>query len=386
MQIATLRAYEGRVIAAGLEALIVGPDFDPTDPAEMRRAMHPRKGPEYVLRVMTLGHLRRAFDEAREAVSAVDLIVTHPLALGAQLLARASGRPWASSVLAPISLFSAHDPSLLPASGLERWLVRLGPRGQRLLLRLADLALSRWLAPYREIERELGLPRGPNPILHGQHSPFLVLALFSPLLGPPQPDWPRAAFATGFPFLADPEPLAPEIERFLAAGEPPLVFTLGSAVVGAAGRFYEHSIAATEALGRRALLLVGTDPANRPTRPLSERFLLAGYASHAALFPRAAVVVHQGGIGTSAEALRSGRPMLVVPHSHDQPDNARRLARLGVARVLPAGRYDAKRAARLLAPLLEENETRARARAIGPQIAAERGVANACDAIERLFG
>jgi len=347
--------------------------------------MHKRRGPEYVLREMTLGHLRTAFDDLRPAAEAADLVVTHPLALGAQLFARAADRPWASTVLSPLSLFSKTDPAIFSGVPFEQGLARLGPRGQGVILRLADFVLSRWLAPYREIEAELGLPPGPNPILHGQHSPHLVLALFSPQFGPRQADWPPNTVTAGFPFLADPQPLAPELESFLAAGPPPVVFTLGSAAVGAAGAFYERSIAAIEGLGLRAVLLIGSDPANRPRRLLPSNLLTVGYAPHAALFARAALIVHQGGVGTSAEALRSGKPMLVVPHCHDQPDNAHRLERLGVARVIPAERYTARRARRAISALLADAQTADRARVLGGEIAAETGVANACDALERLL-
>lgn len=385
MTLATLRHYGPRIAAAGLGFHPIGPDFDPTDPVELKRAMHKRRGPEYVLREMTLGHLRTAFDDLRPAAAAADLVVTHPLALGAQLLARAAGRPWASTVLSPLSLFSTTDPAIFSGVPFERSLARLGPRGQRVVLRLADFVLSRWLAPYRAIEAELGLAPGPNPILHGQHSPHLVLALFSPLFGPRQADWPPNTVAAGFPFLADPQPLAPELERFLAAGPPPVVFTLGSAAVGAAGKFYERSIAAVERLELRAVLLIGNDPANLPRRALPRNLLTVPYAPHAALFARAAVVVHQGGVGTSAEALRSGKPMLVVPHCHDQPDNAHRLVRLGVARAIPAERYTARRAARALAALLQDAAAAERARVLGEQIAAETGVSTACEALERLL-
>ena len=321
--VATVRHYGPRVAAAGLDFHPVGPDLDPTDPVTLRKAMDKRHGPEYVLREVTLGHLRSAVDDLRPAVAATDLVVTHPLAIAAQLLARQRGRPWASTVLSPLSLFSTTDPPVFSGVPFEQSLARLGPRGQRILLRFADFKLSRWLAPYRALEAELGLAPGPNPILHGQHSPHLVLALFSPLFGPRQADWPVHTVATGFPFLDDRQGHSLELDRFLADGPPPVVFTLGSAAVGAAGDFYERSITAVERLGVRAVLLIGDDPANRPRRALPPRLLALPYAPHAALFPRAALVVHQGGIGTTAEALRSGKPMLVVPHSHDQPDNAR---------------------------------------------------------------
>jgi UDP:flavonoid glycosyltransferase YjiC (YdhE family) len=163
------------------------------------------------------------------------------------------------------------------------------------------------------------------------------------------------------------------------------VFTLGSAAVGSAGDFYEHSIEAAIRLGKRALLLIGRDPANRPRREMPPTILAAPYAPHAAVFPRASVIVHQGGIGTTGEAMRAGRPMLVVPFGQDQPDHARRLKRLGVARSIPVELYDARRATRAINELLQDGAGVDRARAMGELVRKEAGVQNACDAIERLL-
>jgi UDP:flavonoid glycosyltransferase YjiC (YdhE family) len=140
-------------------------------------------------------------------------------------------------------------------------------------------------------------------------------------------------------------------------------------------------VRAAEVIGCRALLLVGRDPRNRPTCALPPAMLTVEYAAHAALFPRAAAVVHHGGIGTTAAALRAGRPMLVVPHAHDQPDNAFRARRLGVARVLNADRYRADRAAAHLRTLLTVASYRTRARVVADQIARENGARTAADTI-----
>jgi UDP:flavonoid glycosyltransferase YjiC (YdhE family) len=171
------------------------------------------------------------------------------------------------------------------------------------------------------------------------------------------------------------------IEGFLDDGEPPIVFTLGSSAVGAAGSFYDESVGAAEATGRRAILLAGPDPRNRPRRPLPRTILTAEYAPHGALFPRAAAVVHHGGVGTTAAALRAGRPMLVVPHAHDQPDNAFRAEKLGVARVLDARRYRADRAADHLRALLGTPSYQANARDVAERIAQEDGARTAADTI-----
>jgi UDP:flavonoid glycosyltransferase YjiC (YdhE family) len=130
-----------------------------------------------------------------------------------------------------------------------------------------------------------------NVLLWG-HSPHLSLGLFSPVLAAPQPDWPANAHATGFPFLSHSDGNTPELQEFLDSGELPIVFTLGSAAVGAVGDFYEQSAEAASRLGRRALLLVGRDPHNQPRR-LPPGLIAVQYAPHSAVFPRC-VNVHQG--------------------------------------------------------------------------------------------
>ena len=211
--------------------------------------------------------------------------------------------------------------------------------------------------------------------------------MFSRVLGEPQPDWPVRTHLTGFvPYNGQPAPLPPDLETFLSDGDAPIVFTLGTSAVGAAGAFYDESAAAARRLGRRAVLLVGRDPANRPRAPLTANLIAVEYASHAALFPRAAVVVHHGGVGTTGQVLRSGRPMLVVPHAHDQPDNAHRVERLGVARVLSPPRYTAARAARALISLLDDSRYAERAIGAAAVVRGEPGVDAACEMILETLG
>jgi UDP:flavonoid glycosyltransferase YjiC (YdhE family) len=258
-------------------------------------------------------------------------------------------------------------------------------------MRFLKGTLESWSEPVYELRAELGLPRVRHPIFDGQHSPYRVLALFSPLFAEPQPDWPPQTRVTGFCFYdrrdapEDAPGLDPSVARFLDAGDPPIVFTLGTAAVFAAGDFYRESIAAARALGRRALLLVGDHAHNPLPAPLPEGVAAFDYAPFGELLPRAAAIVHQGGVGTTAQALRSGRPALVVPHAHDQFDNGERARRLGVARWLPRARYNARRAERELRRLLEDPAYATRAAEVGRRLRAENGVANACDRIEELL-
>jgi UDP:flavonoid glycosyltransferase YjiC (YdhE family) len=256
----------------------------------------------------------------------------------------------------------------------------------RVIARFARWVTRSWPEPIYQLRAELGLGRGPDPIFEAKHSPYLVLAMFSPLLGEPQPDWPAATRVTGFVFYdgdAGQRELPAALEDFLQQGPPPLVFTLGSAAVLDAGDFYQQSALAAELTGQRAVLLVGSDPRNVPLT-ISSNICVAHYAPYSKLFPRASVIVHQGGVGTTAQALISGKPMLVMPYSHDQPDNARRVRRLGVARVIRRRRYRADLAAERITLLLENAKLRRRAAKIGEQLRAENGLKAACDALEEL--
>jgi len=179
--------------------------------------------------------------------------------------------------------------------------------------------------------------------------------------------------------------LAPHLETFLASGPPPVVFTLGSAAVLAAGRFYEFSAKAAIRLGVRAVLLIGSDPRNKPRQALPESICVAEYAPYSKLFSRAALVVHQGGVGTTAQCLRAGKPMLIQPYSHDQPDNGRRMQRLKVARVIQRKNYTPLRVARKLKAMLAEPLFARRAEQVAHRLEQEDGVRSACDALEALY-
>ncbi len=134
----------------------------------------------------------------------------------------------------------------------------------------------------------------------------------------------------------------------------------------------------------RAVLLTGGYEDNIPRRTVSPDILIVDRAPHQLLFPRAAAIVHQGGIGTTGQALRAGRPTLIVPHSHDQPDNAFRVTNLGVARTLFPSAYRAPRVARELNRLLRDINYTTRAAQVATSVKQEDGAQSAAAAIARL--
>lgn len=382
--------FRGKIEPLGIGFAPVRPEQDPSDTRLIAMIYDIKHGTETGLRKFLFPALRESYDDLLAAVEAeggADLLVTGELAYAGPMVAEKTGVPWASYVLAPFSFFSAYDPPVLPPyPTLARVQEAVPPLGH-VVARVARFVTRKWPEPVYALRRELGLPEGKDPIFDAKHSESLVLALYSAVMGAPQPDWPRSAKVTGFAFYdgtGDEGQLPPELAAFLESGPAPLVFTLGSAAVMHAGDFYEQSAAAAELVGQRAVLLIGADDRNLPKRKLPDTICVTRYAPYSQIFPRASVIIHQAGIGTTAQALRAGRPMLVMPYSHDQPDNARRVRRLGVAEVLGRKQYAAKPAARLIGQLLSDDAYLTRAGAAAAAIAAENGSVAACDALEAM--
>ena len=377
--------YRTMVEREGLAWRRVGPEIDVTDRATIARVMDAVKGPETLIREWLMPALRQSYAELMEATHDADLLVTHPATFAGPVIAEQRGLPWIATVLAPMSFFSPTDLPALPAAPRLVHLRRLGPWFGRTLIGLARRQSLAWIEPLIDLRTELRLPAHGHPLFEGQFSPTLNLALFSRVLASPQPDWPANVHMTGFVFYNGPDPLSPALDAFLNAGPPPIVFTLGTSAVGAAGSFYEESAEAASRLGMRAVLLTGGFEENTPRRTSSPDIFLADLAPHQLLFPRAAAIVHQGGIGTTGQALRAGRPALIVPHSHDQPDNAFRVTNLGAARTVFPRAYRAARVARELARLVGEPGYAAKAAAIAEVVRTEDGAAAAAAAIARAF-
>jgi rhamnosyltransferase subunit B len=382
--VASAESYREKIRALGLEFHALRPDLLSQGEYIIAEIMDGSRGSERLMRERIFPAVRDMYADLQAVVRAGDILIASELVTAASILAATHGVRWVSYELAPVSLFSRHDPPVLPAPDSVRWLQR-GGYLHRVVKHVGKIVSHGWWRPVREFRRELGLPPGGHPLFEGKYSPELNLAMFSAELQRPQPDWPAGTVQTGFLFHDEPErarELPQEVRDFLAADEPPIVVTLGSAAVYIAGDFYARSAAAVQRLGRRAVLLVGKNAAPASLPP---SILAWDYLPFAQIFPHAAAIVHQGGVGTTAQALRAGRPMLVVPFAHDQFDNAARMVRLGVARTLARRKFTAGRVAAALDALLADRPAAARGAEIAARIATENGVARACTAVEMLL-
>jgi rhamnosyltransferase subunit B len=283
------------------------------------------------------------------------LLVGAAIAFGARIAAEAFGVPLVTVQLQPVVFMSAVDPPVIGA-GFE-WFRRVPMWMRRALYRLGDLHSDRVVAPginaYRE---QIGLRPPVRKIMRDYwNSRLQILALFPDWYGPKQDDWPAQTVVTRFPLYDDGDQVAvpADLERFLADGPPPVLFTPGSANLQAR-RFFEAGLEACRLLGLRALLVTRYAEQLPPALPPGVRHF--AYVPFGQVFPRCAALVHHGGIGTVAQGLAAGVPQLAMAMSHDQPDNGARLVRLGVGAYLYPKAFTPERVAAALARLTQSPE------------------------------
>jgi rhamnosyltransferase subunit B len=386
--IATSGHFRAIIERAGVDFALMRPELT-SDPAFQNKLFQPARVARTWFHEIQMPMIEDAYRDLHAIAQNADLLVSSNLAsYAASLVAEVAELPWITTKFSPGECLSAYD---FPYTHRWRWAVRLVRRSP---------TLSRWvvsyvrrlhrrlnLAPLETLRHKLGLPPSDHDEYWGPVGPRVELRLFSPLLGKPQPDWPSYARQTGFLFIEEVQPaspLAPELERFLHSGAPPIVFTLGSLQYIEKNRqFLKTSFEALQDLGCRAILLTGNQE-NRSALPaaLPSSLFTIDQAPHGALFPRAKAIVHHCGVGTLAQALRSGRPQLGVPFVFDQPDNSTRLTMLGVGLAVHSDYYTPARAARALSRLISEPSFEARAATVAHAVSSEHGLEAACAAIE----
>ena len=382
--IATMNYYREKVQNAGLNFASVRPDFPQPkdqDPELINHLLDPKKGIKFLTEEIIFGSIRESYSDLLEIVEGADLLITHPAAPAGPLVGYKTRMPWISSVLAPLSFFSAYDP---PAPPFWHWTKKLRVLGPRVMRFFLDTMMGQYRAvAFNRFREELGVAYYGNPTFEGQHSPTLILAMFSPVFGPPQIDWPLQTKTTGFCFYDGhhEHSMSEELIEFLNAGPAPIIFTLGSTAVWVARDFYAESIKAARQLGQRAILLIG-DERNRPTK-LPEGIIAVDYAPYQSLLPRASAIVHSGGVGTTSQSLLAGAATLIVPFAFDQFDNADHALRLGTSRTLYRNQYKAERVVRELAQLINRPDYAQRARDVSERLKQENGPATAADLIEQ---
>jgi UDP:flavonoid glycosyltransferase YjiC (YdhE family) len=325
--------------------------------------------------------LRRHYDLLADLTAGPSrVLVANPGVLAGRLVQEKAGLPMASLLLQPGLIPSIDAPPEMPGGlTLPRGLPR--PLGELYWAGVDTAGYLLVARPLNQLRAALGLPPV-RRLFRWWLSPQLVVGLFPDWYAPPQPDWPAQLRLAGFGrFDGDRgAALSDDLSRFCRAGSAPIAFTLGTGMTHAA-RFFGAAAAACELLGARGLLLTKY-PHQLPARlPAGVRH--CAYAPFRKLLPHCGAVVHHGGIGTTAAALSAGTPQLILPLAWDQPDNARRVRRLGVGTSPGPRQRTAGHLARALAGL-RTDEVRVRCRAIADRIGEADGLEVAAQWVEEL--
>ncbi|MCU0796629.1 MAG: glycosyltransferase [Akkermansiaceae bacterium] len=344
---------------------------------------HPQKGPWVVLKKATAPTYQPILDISRELhVPGETVLLGSSLAFGGLNVRDLLGIPMVSVHLSPALFVSAYRQPIIHG-------IVFGQSAPRFLKalqwKIASKIVDRIAAPDLNRFRSLhGLPPIHDLLRRGWHSPDRVLALFPEWFAAPQPDWPEQTRLTGFPLFdeAGLREVPEEVEAFLSSGDPPVIFTPGSAMAHGHA-FFRESVKALTRSGRRGILLTPFKDSVPGQLPDNVRHF--SYIPFSKVLPRAAAIVYHGGIGTCSQALRAGIPHLIQPMAHDQHETLSRIRDLGVGLGLPPSKFNDKRITATLNELLEKREFRDRARDIAKNFEVERWIRETCEAIEALL-
>ena len=380
--VATNEYFSEQICANGLEFVALGTRAEADAIMRDPRLWHPHRGFGCIVEHALLPNIRRLYRIIEERHGQGTVVAATTLCLGARVAQERLGVPTATIHLQS-SVFRSHiDNGRLSYLDMGPGMPR--PVKRALFWLIDTLFVERSIGPeLNGFRATLGLPRVRGVFSDYVHSPQLVLGLFPDWFATPQADWPRNTHLTGF-LLYDEGGLREvqaDADAFINAGPPPIVVTPGSAATDR-NEFFGRTTAACEAAGVRAML-VTNHPAQLPAS-LPPGIRAFSYLPFSRILPRAAAIVYHGGIGTLAQAVRAGIPHLIVPNAHDQPDNGRRIERLGLGLSISPRRYRPGRAARAITELLNSPEIRARCRDYAPKIDNAASLDRACGLIESL--
>jgi UDP:flavonoid glycosyltransferase YjiC (YdhE family) len=308
-----------------------------------------------------------------------DVLVANPGVLAARLVQETLDVPMATLLLQPGLVPSSIAPPEMPGGlTIPTWL----PQPFRHLYWFAvDAAGYALVAPsLNRVRRGLGLPPV-RRLFRWWLSPDLVIGLFPSWYAAPQADWPSQIRLAGFGrFDGMGGSLAEDVRQFCEDGPPPILFTLGTGMTHASG-FFRTAVKACTSLRARGILVTkyaDLIPANLPAQ-----IRHCDFVPFRQLFPLCAAVVHHGGVGTTAAALETGCPQLVLPLAWDQPDNASRVARLGAGIALGPRCRTSEDLSRALAQVMAP-PIRDRCRALSRRPDGQHGFELAADWLEEL--
>ncbi len=373
--------FEATALHAGLEFVPVGTTESYERATQSLDSWHPLRSLLQMSREVILPGLVPVHETIeRLAVPNNTVVVANCLAMGARIALETMAVPLITVLTTPLCLRSLRSPPQMPGAGVARW---FGSWGTRMAYRIGDYLFDRILAePVNAFRRGFNLPSVRRLMRDWWLSPDLVLGIWPDWYAAAQPDWPAHVRLMGF-VCYDPAPDAAssaEADQFISRGPPPIIFTPGTAM-RYAHKFFTSAVEACRLTGRPGMLV--TPYTEHIPSELPDGIIHVPSIPFGEFLPRVAAVVHHGGVGTVAQALRAARPQIVCPMGYDQFDNGARVVHLGVGASLPPGQLNGRRMAAALDQLLSSAEVAGRCCEVAAQIEPQEGVRLACEMIER---
>lgn len=348
------------------------------------RLWHPIDG----LGVMWRGMIRPAIQPVYERIRDVAqggriTVLASPIAFGARLAQERLGIPLITAYTAATMLRSVHDPLTIAQWRVPSWMPRVAR--QAAWMALDRLKLEPMARPAVESVRQDLKMTSCSDSLFGSwmHSPDAGVTLFPDWFAARAIDWPGQVEQAGFPlFDGDERGFSdPALTEFFAQGPPPVVFAPGTATADARV-FWKAASSACDLLGVRGILLC-SDASQLPAQ-ISRFVHVVPYVPFSWLLKRSCALVHHGGIGSCAQALKAGIPQVAVPRGYDQFDNAWRIERLGVGQTIRHDQLDGISLAETLRRLLASDGVAQAARSAQQRIDPTGARDKVCDVVERF--
>lgn len=365
---------------AGLEFLSVGSTEDFNKMIDGVDLNNPTKTTKVIMKYLYFHSIQKTYDNIKKLfIPGKTVVVGITMAFGARIAQEKLGTPLITCHLAPVSFPSISHPAKLDGFWMPHWMPKLYKDSVwRFIDKVTDMYLG---PPINEMRKKLDLPPVKSIIRHWMHSPNKVIGLFPSWFAEPQPDWPNNAEVTNFVIFdeADNNPMPQELDNYIQEGEPPIIFTAGTAVNNAAS-FFKASVEACEILNTRGVFL--SRYKDHIPNDLPKNIHYSEYAPFSKLLPYSSALVHHGGIGTCAQALRAGVPQLITPFGLDQPDNSARLIEIGVSDELRMKKYNSSTAAGKLKKLIEDKDINLRCQKIADEFKNIDPLTDICRIIE----
>lgn len=373
--------FQTMVESMGIEFIPLGTEVEYNQLAHHPDLWHPIRGAQMIMRTMvqSLRELYKLIENNIDPGRTV--LVAHVLDFASRNYHDLRSTPMASVHFAPVGLRSFDQSPLMFKMLMQPWLPKWF---RRLQFWIADKVVDRLIGgEINALRRDLGLPAVNRIMNLWYFSPQMIIGLFPEWFAPPQVDWPPNTRLTGFPLWDEAvnNQLSPEVEAFLAAGTPPLVFAPGSAKTDA-HRFFEAAVEACKRLKRRGILL-SRYRAHVPDS-LPAGVIHCEFVPFSQLLPRAGALIHHGGIGTCSQGLSAGIPQVVMPMAYDQLDNATRLKRLGVAEILRPNKFTGENLTKVLGRLLSNPKATERAKHWAAKMRTQDALTETCVELEKL--